>query len=182
MASGRTELAAHVLVALAAVAAVTDLFRGKIYNWLTLPGIVAGMAASAATGGLSALGQSALAVLLGLALYGWLFGLGVLGGGDVKLLMAFGAWGGVRYVADVALLGILLGGVLSAGHLVVRGRAVAFARKLYRFLLSVLVRELVLETPAVDRKLTLPFGVPMAIAATWVVFDDPLRRWGMMPW
>ena len=123
-----------------------------------------------------------LAVLLGLVLYGWMFGIGVLGGGDVKLLMAFGAWGGTRYVADVALLGIMLGGVFGVFHLILRGRAVVFARKLYRFVLSVLVKELALETPAVDRKLKMPFGLPMAVAAAWVALDNPLEKWGLRPW
>jgi prepilin peptidase CpaA len=180
--SGKTELILYPLLFLSVVAAATDLFRGKIYNWLTLPGVVCGLIAAFALGGLPALGNSALAVGLALVLYGWMFGIGVLGGGDVKLLMAFGAWGGTAYTADVALLGILLGGVFGVFHLVVRGRAVAFARKIYQVVLSLLVRELALQAPAVDRQLKMPFGIPMAVAAIWVALANPFDSWGLSPW
>ena len=35
------------VLAVAAAGAVTDLFRGKIYNWLTFPAMLGGLAASA---------------------------------------------------------------------------------------------------------------------------------------
>jgi hypothetical protein len=91
--SGRTDLLFGAVCGLSIGAAATDLLWGRIYNWLTAPALVFGLAVSAGLGGWSGLGDSLLGALAGLLLYGWMFWLRVLGGGDVKLLMALGAWG-----------------------------------------------------------------------------------------
>lgn len=173
----------------ALVGAVTDLFRGKIYNWLTLPAVLVGLAASGWFYGRSGLTSATLAVGLGFLLYGWMYFLGAMAAGDVKFLMAFAAWGGrspVHFVVDTAILGVLLGAVLAMISLAVRGRLFLFLRKLWRFLYSAFLSatspDFNLESPAVDRTLTIPFGVPLAIAASWAAWADPLARWGMGLW
>jgi prepilin peptidase CpaA len=111
-----------------------------------------------------------------------MFWLGVMGGGDVKLLMALGAWGGLAFTEEVAVLGVLLGGALAVALLASRGRLLAFIGKMRRFLLTVFVKELELELPKVDRKLTMPFGIPIAAAAIWSAVAHPLLSWGFRPW
>lgn len=180
--SGRTELLLYPILFLSAVSAFTDLWRGKIYNWLTLPMLLLGVVFSGVIGGWPQAGDAGLGVLLGLLLYGVLFFLRVVGGGDVKLLMALGAWGGARYVTSVAVLGVILGGALALALLVFSGRIVSFVRRLYHFLLVLFVRELAVEPMKVDHKLTMPFGVPIAMAAVWVAWNNPLERWGMLLW
>jgi prepilin peptidase CpaA len=73
------------------VAAIYDLKTRRIPNWLTTMGLFGGIAAHAALGSVPA----ASASLLGAAVVGagplllWRFGL--VGGGDVKIVMAIGA-------------------------------------------------------------------------------------------
>jgi prepilin peptidase CpaA len=167
---------------ISAVAAVTDLLRGRIYNWLTGPALLAGLGAAAWLRGWGGLGDATLGACAGLLFYGWMFWLRVMGGGDVKLLMALGAWGGLAFTEEVALLGVLLGGVLAAVMLALKGKMLPFAAKMKRFLLTLFVSELELEMPRVDRKLTMPFGVPIAAAAIWSVLSHPLVAWGFRPW
>jgi prepilin peptidase CpaA len=180
--SGPTELILWPVTGISVLAAATDLWKGRIYNWMTLPALACGIAVSAVNGGawgaLSALAGAAL----GLALYGWMFWLGQLGGGDVKLLMALGAWGGPAYAADVALLSVLLGGALALGMPALRVRLPDFARKLFRFGRSVALPGLEVEIPRADRSQTLPFGVPIAVAAIWIIRSNPLELWGIRPW
>jgi prepilin peptidase CpaA len=146
-----------------------DLARGRIYNWLTFPVLCAGLVASGIWGGWSVFVGALLAVVAALLLYGWMFLLGHMGAGDVKLLMALAAWGGLKFAVYTAILGVLLGGVMAAVILIVTGRMPDFLRRLYRFLVCLLVKELEFEAPRVDRKLTMPYGVPIAAAAIWVL-------------
>jgi prepilin peptidase CpaA len=86
LASGRTELFIAAIAALSAVAAITDLVRGRIYNWLTVPAFLAGIAYSAHLSGWNGALQAVLGAATGLLLYGWMFAIRMIGGGDVKLL------------------------------------------------------------------------------------------------
>jgi prepilin peptidase CpaA len=171
--SGRTDLAQHfawVITVAALLAAATDVARGRVYNWLTVPLLAAGLAASAWMGGWRGGADALLGAAAGLLFFGWMFWIGVMGGGDVKLLMALSAWGGFRFSQEVALLSVLLGGAMAVAVLAVKGRLPDFARRMRRFLLSVLVKELEVESPKLDRKSQLPFGVPIAAAAIWVAW------------
>ena len=118
----------------------------------------------------------------GLLLYGWMFWMGAMGGGDVKLLMALGALGGVRYALEVALLGVILGGVLAVVLMLLKKRFFTFLKQLSRFILTVVTKELEPEVPRVDRSFTMPYGVPIAAASLWVLFDNPWLRMGVQLW
>src|SRR6476659_7129766 len=83
-----------VLIA-AIVAALTDVVKFKVYNFLTVPLMIAGLVYHGFTGGPSALVGSALGLLLGGGLLMIFFLMGGMGGGDVKLMAAIGAWLGI---------------------------------------------------------------------------------------
>jgi Flp pilus assembly protein protease CpaA len=96
-------------VAGAAIAMVTDMKWGKIYNWLTFPLLLAGLVISPIVSGWSGLGFSLLGSLLGIGLYLGLALFGIIGMGDVKLMGAIGALNGPGYVFTVFLYTSLLG-------------------------------------------------------------------------
>lgn len=115
----------------------------------------------------------------------------MIGAGDVKLLMAFGALSGaaastgkngLTFAADLAFLSIVVGGMAALILLIVKGRFVPFLRKFYRFLLTSLDKNLETEFPKADPMLQMPFGISIAVATLWVWFDNPLVRWGIRPW
>lgn len=103
--------------ALLIAAAVSDLRRFTIPNWIVLALVVlyairCGMAAAAG----AALAPMALAVLLALAVLAAgavAFQRGWLGGGDVKLLAAAALWMPAGRLPDFLALVALLGGVLA---------------------------------------------------------------------
>lgn len=175
---GKIEFIKYLILGVAAIALLTDLFFGKIYNWITLPTAIGGILAGYYFQGWSGVGQASLGFGTGLLFYGWLFGLQVMGGGDVKLLMALGCWVGPEYTAEVAILGVLLGGAGAFVLLGVTGRLGGFVRRLHRLLLSLFIKELEVEIPQVDRTFTMPFGIPLSIAAVWVAFANPFSQFG----
>lgn len=170
---GRTEIFLSAVTLFSCLTVFTDLLKGKIYNWLTYPAILVGLAYGIYSGNIA---DSLLGTVLGLLCFGWIFLKGMMGGGDLKLLMAFGAWGGSAYVLKTALLSILVGGVLSAILLLQKKKLASFMTKLRLWFASVVVKELRDARPEVDRSLTMPFGIPLAIAAVWVAWADPFTR------
>jgi prepilin peptidase CpaA len=180
--SGKINFVNYAILFIAVFASTTDLLWGKIFNWFTLPCALAGMATSFYLAGWNGVFQAVLGLVAGFVFYGWMFGLKVMGGGDVKLLMALGTWGGFRYTEEVAILGVLVGGVFSIGILLYKKRIFSFSQKLYRFLLSLMIKDLSLEIPKIDRTLTLPFGIPISIAAVWVAYGHPLEHLGFLLW
>jgi Flp pilus assembly protein protease CpaA len=80
------------LIGASLVAALTDLRRGRIPNWVTLPLWLLGLARAAGPGGAAGF-AGALGVSLLLALpYVVLWVLAKGGAGDAKLMAAIGAW------------------------------------------------------------------------------------------
>lgn len=160
-----------------ALVALWDLRTGRIPNAFTFPVLLAGLVWQTWSRGPAGLGDAALGVLLGFLILGWMYALGHLGGGDVKFLMALGAWGGSIFALKVALLSILLGGVLAAVVLAFQGKLGEVFLRIFRFLRSAWIAQLALEFPKVDRSRTLPFGLPIAVAAAWILLSDPLASW-----
>lgn len=95
------------------VAAVTDARSGRIPNWLTLPAAAAALALHASAGGSWGAVHSAAGLLL-CAGVPWVVFRGskgrAIGGGDVKLFGAVGAWLGPSMGLEIELgaLGLLL--------------------------------------------------------------------------
>lgn len=99
--------------AVAAVAALFDLKECRVPNWLTFGAVgfgFLGRLGGLLSGGLSdALGGA----LLGFALFSIPYALRLMGAGDVKLLMAFGALGGPLFCVKTCFYGSILGGAFA---------------------------------------------------------------------
>ena len=179
MVSGKTDFFIYAITAISIVAATTDLLRGRIYNWLTFPGLIVGVVFSTINGGWYGLTGAFFGITLALFLYGWMFWIGVMGAGDVKLLMALGAWGGLKYTLQVGLLGIMLGGAIALVILVFSRKITDFIKRLYHFILTLFIKELEIEFPKINHQMKMPFGLAIAIAAVLVAFTDPFVKLGL---
>lgn len=112
-------------VTLGCAAVATDLRGRSIPNWLTGGGAAAGIGCGAWTGGAPGAGSALAGAAAGFAVFLLFHWLGGLGGGDVKLMAAFGALLGHRDVLPAAILAAIAGAVLAAIWLACRPRAAA---------------------------------------------------------
>lgn len=108
----RVLIAASVVLVL--IAAYTDIRWGKIFNAITVPFALLGLTLNTVAGGLEGLLLSLGGLGAGFAL--WLVSnfLGrILGGGDIKLLMALGALMGPIFMLWTFGIGAIVGGVMA---------------------------------------------------------------------
>jgi prepilin peptidase CpaA len=95
------------------ITAVTDLWRFKVHNVVTLPLLASGLIYHAAVGGWSGLGISAWGAVFAFGALFVLYVVGGMGGGDVKLFAGVGAWLGLPLTFQVLLATSLAAGVYA---------------------------------------------------------------------
>lgn len=113
-------VASVLLVPMLLAASWTDVRSRRIPNWLTVGGMIAGLAVRAWAGP-GPLVDGALGVGLGLLLAAPFFAMGALGGGDAKLLMAVGAFMGPADLARASLVIAVVGGLVALAEAGRRG-------------------------------------------------------------
>jgi prepilin peptidase CpaA len=112
-----------VLLMLIIAAAVFDVRYRRIPNWLTVSGVVAGIALNTAIGRPEAGTAFALEGLaLGFGLYFILYLLHAMGAGDVKLMAAVGALTGPANWFGIFVVSAIVGGIMALILIVIRGR------------------------------------------------------------
>jgi prepilin peptidase CpaA len=102
-----------VVLAASAVAALTDVWRFKVYNLLTFPLLFGGLAYHASMAGWSGLGLSAAGAAFGLAVFMLPYVMGGMGAGDVKFVASLGAWLGITPLAFIVFFGCMATGIYA---------------------------------------------------------------------
>ena len=158
--------------AIAVCGAYTDYRSGKIYNWLTFPALLIGLVL-ALISGFDSLLQSMQGCGVGFLIFFPLYLLGIMGAGDVKLMMAIGAFIGPASIASVSLVSLLTAGIGALFLLFYHKRQSEFFRQLLLFIRSLVVPGLAVQWPKLRTDITAPYG--LAILSALIV-----QRW--MPW
>ena len=102
-----------VVVAATGIAAVTDVWRYKVYNALTFPLMLTGLVFYGINYGAAGLQFSACGLLCGFTALIVLYALGGFGAGDVKLMAGIGAWIGPTNALSLFIASSLLAGVYA---------------------------------------------------------------------
>ena len=97
----------------ACVGGVSDLRSARIPNWLTYCGLIAALLARLILFGWSGFMSGVIGFLAAGVFFFFLFMVGAMGGGDVKLMSCVGAWAGSSDVLSVLIAAALAGGVLA---------------------------------------------------------------------
>jgi prepilin peptidase CpaA len=155
-----------VLVALGG--AVSDIRTARIPNRLTYSAVLTALSLRVILLGLPGLKSGALGMLVAGGLFLLLYVLGAMGGGDMKLMAAVGAWVGSTQVMTLILAAALAGGILAIGRIIFTKMAGQTFRNMVRLIFYRLTSglqphpELNVQSPSSQR---VPFGVAIAVGA-----------------
>jgi prepilin peptidase CpaA len=164
---------AVALIAVAAICAVTDLVRGKIYNAVTYPAVALGLALQLGTHGWAGAWLALAGFAVGFFPAFVLFAVGALQGGDVKLLAAVGTLGGAIAATETLVLAFCVGGLLALGKLAWHGRLLRTLVRSGRVLAGMIVPGLG-RAPLIvagESPLTVRFGVAICVALLATLWD-----------
>ncbi len=171
-----------VLAVVLVAAAVSDLARGKVYNWLTYPAIAAGLAlgalqGAAAEGAWDGLSDRVLGFGFGFGVLFVAYVIGGMGGGDVKLMGAVGALLGWNSVTDHGALHAVFYSFMTAAAIglilmIWRGQTRTVLRKMF-----LAVRILPMPHATVDEAVggdtfRVPFGLAVCVGTLWFLAEE----------
>ncbi|MGA8187523.1 MAG: prepilin peptidase [Candidatus Sulfotelmatobacter sp.] len=164
-------------VVFAVAAGFTDWRSRRIPNWLTVPGLLVGIAVNAATSGVGGLKTSLLGAGLGLLVLLPFVIVRSLGAGDWKLAGALGAFVGPGVLVNLLMVSVFVAGIMALGLVIYKRRFKETLRNIGRLLASLLTfrmpgPEVSLDNP---QSLKIPYGV--ALALTTLLFGIG-RLWG----
>ena len=168
-----------VLILVCLAAAWFDLRERRIPNWLTMGAIAAALLLRL-PGGMGDVGVGLMGALVGFAVALPFFLVGGLGGGDLKLIAAIGAFLGPTRLFFALLITAVVGGLMAIALIIQRRAGSQTAANLYTLISTFSIRSftgwkkesgvpLTIHSPSV---ITLPYGVPIAVGAVvaWLVY------------
>lgn len=122
------------------ISVYTDLKYRIIPNKLTIPLLVSGVVYHGIIAGWSGVTNSITGITLGMLLLVIPALMGGMGGGDLKLLMAIGAWGGPLFVIRVFIIACLTGALWAVFLLIKQGllikTLITILRSVWMFIFS----------------------------------------------
>jgi prepilin peptidase CpaA len=153
-------------VMVAVAGAFNDVRSARIPNKLTYSAIVAAIVARTVLLGLSGVKSCGVGILLAGGLFAVLFVLGAMGGGDLKMMAAIGAWVGGTHILTVVIAIGLVGGVLALTSTIFSRNTIQTVRNIarliaYRFTSGLQPHpEMNIQAPGSKR---VPFGLAIAL-------------------
>jgi len=114
-----------VILGIVAVAAFTDVRKGEIPNWLTLPPLVVAPIAYGMVDGVRGVLASVVGLLVCSLVPLLVFYRGGMAGGDVKLFAAVGAVAGIYLGLEAQFLSLICASIYAVGQLAWNGRLVS---------------------------------------------------------
>ncbi|NWL90450.1 MULTISPECIES: A24 family peptidase [unclassified Paenibacillus] len=149
---------------------ITDIRSMKIPNKITLSGFMIGLVYHAATGGIEGILFAMKGAAAGLGLMFLMYLLRAVGGGDVKLFGAIGAWLGVSLTLSILMYSILAAGVLGMILLLLRQEFIIRIRNVMHSLFGILILHSLSPVQAGARKqLQMPFMLAVLPGALYAI-------------
>lgn len=116
-----------IVAAAGCAASAEDLWRGRVSNWTPAAAFVAALVVRIARHGARGAAEALWGAALGFLIFFVFHWLGGLGGGDVKLMAAFGAALGPQSLCLAAAAGAVLGAIHALVAACFRARTIPYA-------------------------------------------------------
>jgi len=171
-----------LLVVFTSACFATDVHRGKIPNWLTVPMFGLGLLFHVIHGGLTGLGISLLGFAFGFGILLVMRFMGAAGGGDVKMMAAIGAWLGFWLTFKLFITSAVVALGLSASLMIYTAftKGYSTARRRFTGIAVWEANAAAAKGRSQDRARpgwALPYAVPLTLS-TWIVLGFELFRNG----
>ena len=155
-----------LLAIMVAVAVYTDVRVGKIHNWVTVPFAGVGLILNGIGAGLDGVVRSLLGIAVGMGvfLFSALFGR-ILGGGDIKLLMAVGAIQGPVFLLWTLVYMAIIGGALAILVSLWRRDLLASLKRLVSGLMMRVFAKVPVDVADAGSTARLPYAIPIALGS-----------------
>jgi len=157
-----------ILVIVLLVATITDLTKNKVYNWLTFPAIILGLALNLFENGMLGCWQSASGLVIGGIVFLPLFLLKGMGAGDIKLMSVIGSFMGVIFVINSAIYIAILGGVIAIVMLIIKGKLLDMLKNISNICLSSFMPKFSVHKSV--NKETIPYAVVISLGTVLKYF------------
>ncbi len=170
-----------VLAVVLAAGSYTDVRYGKIYNWITYPGVLIGLAGHAIVGGLAGedqlrigLAGSAAGLAVGYLPLMLAFLAGGIGGGDAKMMGAVGALTGWQFAIAAMMYGFAVAAVMAIIVMLAKGIVRQTLRRIWWSLVLV-VKARQMTDPATPDSPKIPFGLALCIGSGMALIEVIVR-------
>lgn len=168
-----------ICFAVSLLAAFTDIKSRKVRNSLVLPVLLTGLLWNLIHGGFSGAQDAFLAAVLPLALFPF-YVIRMLGAGDIKLLMALGAWLGLKDSLSLIAFSIICGGVMALGIIIIQQNGWRRLKRLWNYLSVCLLSGKLLPYQDSEQMLT-DDALPFALAVVGGLICLLGQRMGPIP-
>ncbi|WMT39937.1 prepilin peptidase [Paenibacillus sp. D2_2] len=157
-------------LAMLITAFITDIKSMKIPNKITLSGFIIGISYHAVTGGMDGILFAIKGAAAGFVLMFIMYLFRAVGGGDVKLFGAIGAWLGVSLTLSILMYSILAAGVIGLFILLLRREFIMRIRNVMHSLFGILILHSLSPVQAgAKRQLQMPFMLAVLPGAVYAI-------------
>lgn len=161
------------LVLVLGIAVYTDWRWHRIYNWLTMPAFLIGLILSFVFGGVPGMLSSLQGAGVAFAVFLFLYLFAKMGAGDLKLMVAIGAWIGYPLIMSALINVALAGGLIALAFTLRYGALRSVLRNLYYFILGLFTPGMKPEHLIAQSAMPpFPYGVAIALG-TFVTMAFP---------
>jgi prepilin peptidase CpaA len=159
-------------VLLAALAGWTDLRARRIPNWITVPAFVVGVVVNTILNGRDGLKAALLGAVLGFGLLLPFYLLRSMGAGDLKFVVALGAFTGPSRLVDVLIGSVFVAGAMALALVIYKRRLLQTLRNIGHILISLITFRLPGAHVTLDdpNSLKIPKGVALALTVVFYAF------------